>query len=204
MNEQNKTDGSAPLSTSNPSDSRGSDSELLAKWMVGCGFATGHGDDMMSLLDALSWQIFELKRAAQSTSTDERCDAVRSAEEIAEDDADTVDGIARMLLDRRHGDDVYMANALVRVYQSILSRAAQSKELAEALAEGSINPESESEWTQDQLREHLRREGFDLTKCEGEVLPQFIKLTTASKPTEEDMAWARAWIAHYEGKDSNS
>jgi hypothetical protein len=39
--------------------------EKLAAWMIANSFATGHGDSFDDLLNELSWQIDELRKAAQ-------------------------------------------------------------------------------------------------------------------------------------------
>jgi hypothetical protein len=39
--------------------------EKLAAWMTANSFATGHGDNFDDLLNELSWQITELRKAAE-------------------------------------------------------------------------------------------------------------------------------------------
>lgn len=41
-----------------------SDMEILAKWMIKHGYATGHGDTMEDLLEELEWQIAERSQRA--------------------------------------------------------------------------------------------------------------------------------------------
>jgi len=38
--------------------------EVVANWIMDRGFATGHGDSMVDLLDQLEWQIAEKEREA--------------------------------------------------------------------------------------------------------------------------------------------
>ena len=38
--------------------------EAVANWIMGKGFATGHGDDIVNMLDELEWQIAEREREA--------------------------------------------------------------------------------------------------------------------------------------------
>ena len=38
--------------------------ELVANWIMSKGFATGHGDSIVDLLDQLEWQIAEKEREA--------------------------------------------------------------------------------------------------------------------------------------------
>ena len=38
--------------------------EVVANWILGEGFATGHGDSIVDLLDQLEWQIEEKEREA--------------------------------------------------------------------------------------------------------------------------------------------
>jgi hypothetical protein len=38
--------------------------ELVANWIMDRGFATGHGDSIVDLLDQLEWQIAEKEREA--------------------------------------------------------------------------------------------------------------------------------------------
>ena len=37
--------------------------EVVANWIMSRGFATGHGDDIVDLLDQLQWQIADAIRA---------------------------------------------------------------------------------------------------------------------------------------------
>lgn len=41
-----------------------SDMEILAKWMIKHGYATGHGDIMEDLLEEMEWQIEERSQRA--------------------------------------------------------------------------------------------------------------------------------------------
>ena len=41
-----------------------SDMEILAKWMIKHGYATGHGETMEDLLEELEWQIAERSQRA--------------------------------------------------------------------------------------------------------------------------------------------
>jgi hypothetical protein len=38
--------------------------EAVANWIMGKGFATGHGDDIVNMLDELEWQVAEHEREA--------------------------------------------------------------------------------------------------------------------------------------------
>jgi hypothetical protein len=38
--------------------------EAVATWIMGKGFATGHGDDIVDMLDELEWQVAEREREA--------------------------------------------------------------------------------------------------------------------------------------------
>jgi hypothetical protein len=37
--------------------------EILSRWMIEYGFATGHGETLVDLLVELSWQVLELRRS---------------------------------------------------------------------------------------------------------------------------------------------
>jgi len=45
--------------------------EVVANWIMNKGFATGHGDDIVDLLDQLQWQIEEKEREACAAICDE-------------------------------------------------------------------------------------------------------------------------------------
>ena len=45
---------------------RADEREKVAKWMVGQGYATGHGDTIEDLLQELEWQVAERERNACS------------------------------------------------------------------------------------------------------------------------------------------
>ena len=36
--------------------------EVIANWIMGKGFATGHGDNIVDMLDELEWQVAERER----------------------------------------------------------------------------------------------------------------------------------------------
>ena len=38
--------------------------ELVANWIMNKGFATGHGDNIVDMLDELEWQVAEREREA--------------------------------------------------------------------------------------------------------------------------------------------
>lgn len=59
--------------------------EVVANWIMGKGFATGHGDSIVDLLDQLEWQIIEKEREACAKLVDywearegEHADAIRA------------------------------------------------------------------------------------------------------------------------------
>lgn len=45
--------------------------EVVANWIMDKGFATGHGDSIVDLLDQLEWQITEKEREACAEVCDE-------------------------------------------------------------------------------------------------------------------------------------
>lgn len=45
--------------------------ETLAAWMLGHGFATGHGDNVEDLLAELAWQVRELRAQVPPPSKSE-------------------------------------------------------------------------------------------------------------------------------------
>ena len=45
--------------------------EVVANWIMDKGFATGHGDSIVDLLDQLEWQIAEKEREACAAICDE-------------------------------------------------------------------------------------------------------------------------------------
>ena len=45
--------------------------EVVANWIMDRGFATGHGDSIVDLLDQLEWQIAEKEREACAKVCDE-------------------------------------------------------------------------------------------------------------------------------------
>ena len=45
--------------------------EVVANWIMDKGFATGHGDSIVDLLDQLEWQIAEKEREACAKIADE-------------------------------------------------------------------------------------------------------------------------------------
>jgi len=45
--------------------------EAVAKWIMGKGFATGHGDTIVDMLDELEWQVAEREREACAKVADE-------------------------------------------------------------------------------------------------------------------------------------
>lgn len=45
--------------------------EVVATWIMDKGFATGHGDSIVDLLDQLEWQIAEKEREACAAICDE-------------------------------------------------------------------------------------------------------------------------------------
>ena len=48
--------------------------EKVAKWMMGQGYATGHGDTIEDLLKELEWQVAEREREACAKLCDEQSD----------------------------------------------------------------------------------------------------------------------------------
>jgi hypothetical protein len=40
--------------------------EAVANWIMGKGFATGHGDDIVDMLDELEWQVAEREREREA------------------------------------------------------------------------------------------------------------------------------------------
>lgn len=59
--------------------------EVVANWIMDMGFATGHGDSIVDLLDQLEWQIAEKEREACAKLVDywearegEHADAIRA------------------------------------------------------------------------------------------------------------------------------
>ena len=59
--------------------------EVVANWIMDKGFATGHGDSIVDLLDQLEWQIAEKEREACAKLVDywearegEHADAIRA------------------------------------------------------------------------------------------------------------------------------
>jgi hypothetical protein len=48
--------------------------EVVANWIMDRGFATGHGDSIVDLLDQLEWQIAEKEREACAKLADEYAD----------------------------------------------------------------------------------------------------------------------------------
>jgi len=47
--------------------------EVVANWILGEGFATGHGDSIVDLLDQLQWQIAEKDKKPWVDLTKEEC-----------------------------------------------------------------------------------------------------------------------------------
>ena len=45
--------------------------EAVATWIMGKGFATGHGDSIVDMLDELEWQVAEREREACAKICDE-------------------------------------------------------------------------------------------------------------------------------------
>jgi len=57
--------------------------EVVANWIMDKGFATGHGDSVVDLLDQLQWQIEEKEREACANICEEKyylavADAIRA------------------------------------------------------------------------------------------------------------------------------
>lgn len=61
------------------------DRETLARWMLGHGFATGHGDTVDDLLSELEWQISELVQKTLRSER-ERCAMLHESVNPASDD----------------------------------------------------------------------------------------------------------------------
>ena len=60
--------------------------EAVATWIMGKGFATGHGDDIVDMLDELEWQVAEREREACAKIADEYADGLeRNYSEIIAD-----------------------------------------------------------------------------------------------------------------------
>lgn len=53
------------------SDAIAREREVVANWIMDRGFATGHGDAIVDLLDQLEWQIAEKEREACAAICDE-------------------------------------------------------------------------------------------------------------------------------------
>jgi geranylgeranyl pyrophosphate synthase len=50
--------------------------ELVADWLMRKGFATGHGDTIVDMLDELEWQVAEKEREACAKIADEYADGL--------------------------------------------------------------------------------------------------------------------------------
>ena len=60
--------------------------EMVANWLMRKGFATGHGDNIVDMLDELEWQIAEREREACAKVADEYAEgAERNYSEIIAD-----------------------------------------------------------------------------------------------------------------------
>jgi len=60
--------------------------EAVANWLMRKGFATGHGDTIVDMLDGLEWQIAEREREACAKVADEYAEgAERNYSEIIAD-----------------------------------------------------------------------------------------------------------------------
>jgi len=60
--------------------------EAVANWIMVKGFATGHGDDIVNMLDELQWQVAEREREACAKVADEYAEgAERNYSEIIAD-----------------------------------------------------------------------------------------------------------------------
>jgi len=60
--------------------------EMVANWLMRKGFATGHGDDIVDMLDELEWQVAEREREACAKVADEYAEgAERNYSEIIAD-----------------------------------------------------------------------------------------------------------------------
>ena len=51
-----------------------SDKEKVSQWMMDKGYATGHGDSVVDLLQELEWQVAEREREACAKLCDEQSD----------------------------------------------------------------------------------------------------------------------------------
>ena len=51
-----------------------SDKEKVSQWMMNRGYATGHGDSVVDLLQELEWQVAEREREACAKLCDEQSD----------------------------------------------------------------------------------------------------------------------------------
>ena len=56
--------GWRPLYTAPPKQDEGSNKEKVSQWMMDKGYATGHGDSVVDLLQELEWQVAEREREA--------------------------------------------------------------------------------------------------------------------------------------------
>jgi hypothetical protein len=60
--------------------------EAVANWIMGKGFATGHGDAIVDMIDELEWQVAEREREACAKVADEYAEgAERNYSEIIAD-----------------------------------------------------------------------------------------------------------------------
>jgi hypothetical protein len=60
--------------------------DVLAKWMIEHGFATGHGDTVAGLLKELSWQVIELQKKSHKTPAEWVRVGLEAAALVAEDE----------------------------------------------------------------------------------------------------------------------
>ena len=51
-----------------------SDKEKVSQWMMDKGYATGHGDSVVDLLQELEWQVAEREREACAKVCDQRAE----------------------------------------------------------------------------------------------------------------------------------
>jgi len=56
--------------------------EVVANWIMDRGFATGHGDSIVDLLDQLEWQIAEKEREAIAVWLEKECDEQYLADRV--------------------------------------------------------------------------------------------------------------------------
>ena len=56
--------------------------EVVANWIMDRGFATGHGDSIVYLLDQLEWQIAKKEREAIAVWLEKECDEQYLADRV--------------------------------------------------------------------------------------------------------------------------